>query len=715
MNLRFNESLDNIHNVIYFTSFEKKVINTPFFQRLHDVNQSSTVYLTFPTNRTKRYEHSLGVMQIASDLFYNASINASNNGALEKLIAMISSEFEKVINHLQNKKSLAIDNLDQEVKGLIDFLNNSEFTSIEAAKELLEENFYTIFSETCLFDLVPRGIKNGYDGFLYICMLEAIRLGGLMHDLGHPPQSHIIEEVLKKIYDELNAKSLQGEEELTKREKNYLSIFDKYNNLDSDDLKHIDENIAIETQNRKIGALHEMIGLHMVRKVFNWILPDMLNSYVKKSSKKGVYLPESEIMFLFYITVVEFVFGLLRDKTPLFISMHKIIDGTIDADRLDFIQRDSQNTGMVWGQISYKRIINTAMLEEVCIEKKYEKDRETKKDTNETTIRVCFSNKSINELDEMLINRFKDYSMINLHHRNVRIEHMYKSIIQIMIYEYLESKEPDSVCDKLIINNISGLWRNLEFKYNKNNSMLCLMQWTDVWLNGLLQNRLVENYFDSSLIENKKLCLAYLKEIFLNEGKHISVIKRRSELMQINNAIEKTVKDFCSILNKYLNENLGELREEEESIYDELWELLYSFENPLNWSLWVDIFGYDFIRSVIEKELKNNKKIFDYMVVPVTLSTGTNMRDVFIYNVAGVTDSYDIYSDVDLRIEKERESFPYFYVYVRLYDNKMPKTSKKQVECFKSIRQSIGVAIGESLISQIRNKYEINGRRIECE
>ena len=40
MNVKFYQVVDTIHGTIYYTKLERQMINTPFFNRLHDVNQS---------------------------------------------------------------------------------------------------------------------------------------------------------------------------------------------------------------------------------------------------------------------------------------------------------------------------------------------------------------------------------------------------------------------------------------------------------------------------------------------------------------------------------------------------------------------------------------------------------------------------------------------------------------------------------------------------
>lgn len=80
---------DFIHGTILISSLEKKVISTQAFNRLHNILQNSTVYLTFPSNQTKRFAHSLGVMHLGGEIFRYSIINAADE---------IRDEFFKEIN-----------------------------------------------------------------------------------------------------------------------------------------------------------------------------------------------------------------------------------------------------------------------------------------------------------------------------------------------------------------------------------------------------------------------------------------------------------------------------------------------------------------------------------------------------------------------------------------------------------------------------------------
>ena len=95
---------DSIHGLIPLSEYEKRIISSIGFNRLHDVYQNSTVYLTFPTNRTKRFEHSIGTMKLCSDMLFSSILNASEKN-LEMFYKIFQVEYEKII------KTIALDPL----------------------------------------------------------------------------------------------------------------------------------------------------------------------------------------------------------------------------------------------------------------------------------------------------------------------------------------------------------------------------------------------------------------------------------------------------------------------------------------------------------------------------------------------------------------------------------------------------------------------------
>ena len=65
----FHEIRDPIHVFVHLDMYEKRVLDSRPFQRLRNINQLATSYLLYPGATHKRFEHSLGVMELAGRVF----------------------------------------------------------------------------------------------------------------------------------------------------------------------------------------------------------------------------------------------------------------------------------------------------------------------------------------------------------------------------------------------------------------------------------------------------------------------------------------------------------------------------------------------------------------------------------------------------------------------------------------------------------------------
>lgn len=66
---RIHEIRDPIHNFIRLDSNERKVLDSRPFQRLRYIHQLGLTYLLYPGATHRRFEHSLGVMELASRVY----------------------------------------------------------------------------------------------------------------------------------------------------------------------------------------------------------------------------------------------------------------------------------------------------------------------------------------------------------------------------------------------------------------------------------------------------------------------------------------------------------------------------------------------------------------------------------------------------------------------------------------------------------------------
>lgn len=65
----YHEIRDPVHNFIRVTAHERRVIDSAPVQRLRNIHQLALAYLLYPGASHRRFEHSLGVMHLAGELF----------------------------------------------------------------------------------------------------------------------------------------------------------------------------------------------------------------------------------------------------------------------------------------------------------------------------------------------------------------------------------------------------------------------------------------------------------------------------------------------------------------------------------------------------------------------------------------------------------------------------------------------------------------------
>ena len=131
----YKQFYDNIHNYIKVSNIACKIIDSKPFQRLRSLHQLGTCHYVFPTATHTRFEHSIGTYYLTG----------------------------RLLNNIKNK--INKDTLEEYLK------------NISELKEYYEKT-------------------NNYILDNYIC--ELIKIGGLCHDLGHGPFSHLFEEVLQR-------------------------------------------------------------------------------------------------------------------------------------------------------------------------------------------------------------------------------------------------------------------------------------------------------------------------------------------------------------------------------------------------------------------------------------------------------------------------------------------------------------------------------------
>ena len=640
---------DTLHGLIRLSDFEKRIISSPGFNRLHDIYQNSTVYLTFPSNRTKRFEHSIGTMKLCSDMFFCSILNTSD----ETIIKFFSLYDEHVKKALHCIKSEDYDTFNAGIPRTIPNIKLNDHR-----RALLPAN-------------VPEEFK-----LLHILLIESIRVAALLHDIGHPPFSHVVERAMIHAYEKSKENS-------------------------GDRWKHFRE--KMERYCDKGHKLHEVMGDEISRSILKGIIARDLPGENRTKDERR-----------FELCVLEIVRHIYSEDYG-FAELHRIIDGSVDGDRLDYVTRDPLNSGMKSGSVDYERIING-------MEILFEPVRD------EEIPRFCIPVKAVNAVEDFLKRRYDLYKRIVNHHRVIKTDYLLEKSVGSLIEGYLNQAEPETEYDVdpvAIPYDISGLWFPL------GNSTLegkncALSQWNDSWLMTILKQIYYTEYYDA---DNQKqfVTSSQLKELIANEKRYYSLIKRYEDFKIVDNAIEKILSrkatEIGDNISKIREKSQKHLVEENFSGYpdvvevDETYSLKYlemlaniqvsknEFVLP---KIMRDVEAINLTTDDIKKEIDgiigdickeefgDSYRHFVTVFKEISLGIGDypiffyddNERLLYLNEISGITES----------LISENQHRPVFYLYV-LLDSGISLSTKKKEDVLKKI----GVRIGEYMLISISN------------
>ncbi|MCE4628504.1 MAG: HD domain-containing protein [Desulfurococcales archaeon] len=312
---------DQIHGFIEINNLEYSLLQTPFLRRLHNVKQLGLANLVFPGATHTRFNHSLGVMHISSQIA-DRLLQIARRGAYCGRI----------------------------------FLH------------------------------CDRGTEQ---------FLETARLAGLLHDIGHPPLSHQMEESLKTI---ARARSLR-----TNEPSPYTKVIARYGG----------------------GKLHEAFTRRFISRIVEH-LED------RGEYEKALYVRAAGAVLGAYSPAELENVGLSPDSVTVFLDI--ISNEIFDADRLDYLVRDATMSGVVFGEIDIDRLLVGLQLDL----------------DGEGNIRIGVHPRSLQTLEDVFDARYKMYRTIYYHHKAIAINIAITRVVDILIDNW------NDVAPKSLLDNLKG-------------------------------------------------------------------------------------------------------------------------------------------------------------------------------------------------------------------------------------------------------------------
>ena len=270
-----------------------------------------------------------------------------------------------------------------------------------------------------------------------IRFVEIVRLYALLHDIGHFPLSHLFEDALER-------------HATYRLDTNAKALIRKWFRI------------------REFEKPHEAFGAYLAPRLLAKLPQEIAMPLAQLLTKKR--LP-------------------VRD--PLNV-IKKVVDGEIDADRIDFVRRDGLMAGGEYGNYDINRLCTSVMLVELPGK----------------TWDIAFAEKAMTSLEALLFDRYRMYLWMHFHHRAVAV----KTCAARLIERALNA-------GKIKKKHFTGTDENIAEK-------------DDSWLAGILHKLPVQDEVD-----------ALLKEVVLYHSReNVGVVwKRRVRYRRLH---EKFLEDF---------------------------------------------------------------------------------------------------------------------------------------------------------------------------
>jgi len=412
----------------------------------------------------------------------------------------------------------------------------------------------------------------------------------LLHDIGHGPFSHAYEDIHPN------------------PERN---------------IKHVDWSIKIIKESNELNTV--------LKEVFHDNFPEEVANLIKDQRKAKDIVPTVGKSFdLFYV-------------------LSRLVSSQIDADRMDYLLRDSVSSGVKFGNIDISRVINAMRI--TVIEDKFD---------------ICIPYKFLTDVEQYLLGRYQMHKEVYFHSFKVEMEQIIKKIFK-RVHELLRSD---------LINLPEGLISRVF-----SDEALSVKDY--IVLEDSTFLTLFTNWIDSDDVVLSKLC-----EAFIHRSKYqkLEILNRKEdEITQFKNEIVLLMKEFDVDIESDFSQYYFWIEERGSySIYDTSKENVWIL---LSTGLHIDLSKVSNVICRKESDGENNKlmcvnEVFTYINTDILKTMiGDSKKDLFDKKINQLVNRYDNRNHVE--IEKK-----YYFEDKNIFDNVLSflqDYSKKDGRCLKNL------------------------------